>query len=147
MEALLAQDKEGGPAAQQKALRDFPRGAVVYVAIANNFPFFKLGSTGDLKVRAASLRWVMPGGMSIWGFWGPKALGSTNARVLEIDLQARLQRWLCGGEWFHASPESLAQLDAWSRKLPPPVEVPEYLRYRWKAIRCWLTERYAESSK
>lgn len=113
----------------------------VYVAIANDFPFFKVGSSTDLVNRLASLRWVMPGGMRALAWWHINEWSRDLLRY-EIDLQARLEPWAEQGEWFRADPEALALIESWRRRRPRPVRAPEHLRFKRKLRRRWLVKRF-----
>src|SRR6185436_3741146 len=118
------------------------RGKGIYLAIANDFPFFKVGSSRDVKTRAASLRWVMPGGMRMRNFWPVETWSSSLLRLIEVHIQARLGRWSCDGEWFHTDPKALAIVDTWT-ELPELAKSPDELRYSWKRLRVWLEHHYA----
>lgn len=116
----------------------------LYVVIANDFPFFKVGSSTKLKQRLTALRWVMPGGMRLLRWW-PLDWSRFSLRHAEIDLQARLGAWAVGGEWFRADSAALALIEGW-HELPPMADAPDSMTFRIKQRRAWLAAHYTQRS-
>lgn len=129
--------RRGAPAAPRKGESG------VYVAIANDFPFFKVGSSGDIRARLAALKWVMPGGMRLLAWWSLGRWSQFARERVEFDLHARLDRWAVAGEWFRAEPEALSLIESWRHRRPRPLDTPRELRGRRARLK-WLVRRHAE---
>jgi hypothetical protein len=117
-------------------------GSVVYVLQGEAFPYFKIGSSSDLRARWSTLRCSTPGGLRCVAWW---RVSSGDLRAAEIDLQARLARWLVNGEWFKADEASTALIVGWrDGGRPTPTTL---FRGRWspnwKKRRAWLSVFYA----
>lgn len=119
----------------------------VYVALDVDGGRLKVGQSRRLEQRLAQVGGGVDGELRLLAKWRIERQWETwsrsgAARHVEADLHARLFPWLIEGEWFRATPESLALIEVWRKRLPRTPKTA--LRYAPRHFRRrWLEEFYA----